>query len=443
MLPAFLSRGQGCNIVAVGILSQHNLVTTTMYPPPSPPPPRPQKSIRGKMRAVYTRVGFTKGYNFLLWLVCTGGLLGFCLARLMYLDYRGIFCAPHHASPGECYRYATRGAYQVGIQLHLYAMVPAGMLACVQFVPVVRHRLMLVHRINGYVTLLLGLAGVAGAIMIIPVAFGGDLAIRGSLGLAATMFVGSLSLAYYYIKRRRIDQHRAWMLRAWSYVSFVEQLNTIQLGGLITGWHKAGSIVTVRFIILIAAVIISTDSGQGSFFQPKVCRELASYLNSTVLLQRYPDCKSLDAWVLVKPGYTPERPEQVAAAVGLSSGLATWMAFSIHAVCVELYVRCNNFSGLFRSVVAFSGTNVILSCNLHPARRGASASYPSSARRRLVRKKLRLIKPVVPTAAGIMFNPLLKTPNLALNDGVRNKWMELGLLPSHSNTFQDSSSSFF
>lgn len=176
------------------------------------------------MPKLYNPIGFTKGYDFVLWFVFSGGMLGFCLARLMYLDFYGVFCSPdshgaNHAAPGECYWYNTYSVYRVGIKMHLYTIVPAGALACVQFLPIVRHKLVLLHRINGYVTLVLALTGVAGAVMIAPVAFGGDVTIRGAVGLLAIMFVGSLSLAYYYIKRLRIDQHRAWMLRAWFYVS--------------------------------------------------------------------------------------------------------------------------------------------------------------------------------------------------------------------------------
>jgi uncharacterized membrane protein len=55
--------------------------------------------------------------------------------------------------------------------------------------------------------------------MIAPVTFGGGLAVRVSIGLLAIMSLASLTLAVYNIKRLQIDQHRAWMLRSWFYVS--------------------------------------------------------------------------------------------------------------------------------------------------------------------------------------------------------------------------------
>jgi hypothetical protein len=127
---------------------------------------------------VHTCVGFSKGYNFVLCqyysqsiLCCAnlelvfifaGALMGFSLARLQYLSYNGIFCGGGNsgAAPGECYYY-TRDHYKIGMMLHLFCIIPAGLLACFQFVPVIRHKFIMVHRINGYIVLLLALIGIA------------------------------------------------------------------------------------------------------------------------------------------------------------------------------------------------------------------------------------------------------------------------------------------
>jgi uncharacterized membrane protein len=172
---------------------------------------------------VYKAVGFTKGYNFFLWFIFAGAMMGFCLARLMFLNYNGVFCSPsasgaNHAAPGECWRYGTKDVYKIGIQLHLYTIIPAGILVCFQFVPVIRHKAILFHRINGYVILLLSLAGTAGALMIARVAFGGGIEIQVVVAVAGLMFLGSLAIAFYNVKKLQLEQHRAWMLRAWFYV---------------------------------------------------------------------------------------------------------------------------------------------------------------------------------------------------------------------------------
>lgn len=175
-------------------------------------------------RKVYNPIGFAKGYNAVLWFIFSGALLGFCLARATYLDFHRYYCGPNiapgdGAAPGECFSYYKKEVYRIGIMMHLWTIIPAGLLAVFQFVPFIRHKAILIHRINGYIVLLLSLASIAGAIMIAPVAFGGSLHVRVVVGLSAIMFVGSLGLALWNIKVLQLEQHRAWMLRAWFYVS--------------------------------------------------------------------------------------------------------------------------------------------------------------------------------------------------------------------------------
>lgn len=55
--------------------------------------------------------------------------------------------------------------------------------------------------------------------MILRRAFGGGLDTQAGLGLLAIMSLCSLGSAIVSIKRLHIDAHRAWMLRAWFYVS--------------------------------------------------------------------------------------------------------------------------------------------------------------------------------------------------------------------------------
>lgn len=66
--------------------------------------------------------------------------------------------------------------------------------------------------------MLLSLVGTAGAYMIANKALGGGLDVQTGMGFLGIAFVGSLAMAYINIKRLQIEQHRAWMLRAWFYV---------------------------------------------------------------------------------------------------------------------------------------------------------------------------------------------------------------------------------
>jgi len=103
------------------------------------------------------------------------------------------------------------------MQLHLYTILPAGCLVVLQFVPVIRHKVILLHRLNGYLVIALSLVSSAGTVIILPHAFGGDFAtvtIGGALVISTTF---AYAMAVINIKLLQIDQHRAWMLRTWAY----------------------------------------------------------------------------------------------------------------------------------------------------------------------------------------------------------------------------------
>jgi uncharacterized membrane protein len=108
--------------------------------------------------------------------------------------------------------------------MHLATILPAALLTCAQFVPVIRRTFVLFHRINGYVILVLSLVSTAGALMIARKSVGGRMDVQVGVGVLSIAFVASLSLALYNIKRLQIEQHRAWMLRAWFYVSALASL---------------------------------------------------------------------------------------------------------------------------------------------------------------------------------------------------------------------------
>ncbi|KAF4969139.1 hypothetical protein FSARC_3576 [Fusarium sarcochroum] len=273
-----------------------------------------------KARQVYNPIGFYKGYNFILWFIFAGALFGFSLARIMFLDYYGIYCNPNSngqgAGPGECFSYNKKDLYKIGIKLHLYTIVPAGLLVVFQFVPFIRHKAILLHRMNGYIVIVLAIIGTVGAILIAPVSFGGSLSIRGWVGAMSIMFIGSLALAIWNIKTLQLEQHRAWMLRAWFY---------------------AGSIITVRLIMIISAVAMSKNP---SFREPMQCDKVASfYSDNDSLVAKYPACKDMGAWVAVQGDMAGESAENIASALSLGFSLGVWLALAIHAIGIEVYLH--------------------------------------------------------------------------------------------------------
>ena len=104
------------------------------------------------------------------------------------------------------------------MMLHLFTILPAAFLVVFQFVPAIRHKLMLFHRLNGYTVIVLSTTANAGALMILPHAFGGDYNTRVWGAILVISTTAAYIMAYVNIKRLQIDQHRAWMMRAWAYV---------------------------------------------------------------------------------------------------------------------------------------------------------------------------------------------------------------------------------
>ncbi|KAF9774269.1 hypothetical protein IL306_007760 [Fusarium sp. DS 682] len=280
----------------------------------------PANGFVAQARKLYNPIGFSKGYNFTLWFIFAGAMFGFALARMMFLDYNGIYCNPNGngtgAGPGECWSYNRKDLYKVGIKLHLYTIIPASLLVVFQFVPFIRYKALLVHRMNGYIVVVLGVVGTVGAIMIAPVAFGGSLSIRAFVGAMSIMFLGSLFLAIWNIKTLQLEQHRAWMLRAWFY---------------------AGSIITVRIIMITSALVMSKNP---SFRLPMQCAKVASFYDNTEsLIAKYPTCDDLNAWVAVQGDMAGDGAENIASALSISFSMAVWLGLAIHAIGIEVYLH--------------------------------------------------------------------------------------------------------
>ncbi|KAK2021938.1 hypothetical protein LX32DRAFT_733123 [Colletotrichum zoysiae] len=276
---------------------------------------------------VYRFFGFTHGYNFPLWVIFAGGMLAFSLSRLPDLDYDGRFRngfkEQFGLAPGYWY-YFHEGHYRYGMLIHLACILPAGILMTLQFTPVIRHKFLLFHRINGYVIILLCLVSNAAALVIMRHQQGGN---RTSTQVVETLMaitttVGIL-LAWWNIRRKQIDQHRAWMLRTMIYM---------------------GAIITSR-IVNLAAMRITTQLANA--WAVWMCDEI-SFLYAKEGLEfpkaTYPDCflpdGSLDRWkhVAVLAVENSDMPEQLGSSVYISYGGILWLCLFLHMVGVEIYL---------------------------------------------------------------------------------------------------------
>ncbi|KAF3908167.1 hypothetical protein AA313_de0200901 [Arthrobotrys entomopaga] len=289
--------------------------------PPAERDPNPPNAFVYHARKVYHPLGFKKGYNFILFVIFAGIMFLFCLIRLPYLNVTGSAPSSFFSNimPSERYWFSNFTIYRVGITMHLATIIPAGALMVFQFIPVIRYKLLIVHRVNGYIILTLVTIANVGAIMISRRSFGGGVEVQAAVVTMATMITTSIALAYYNIKKIQIEQHRKWMLRAMFYL---------------------GIIITMRAILFFSATVVN---GSGEYWTAVDCLELQfGYSNMTTFKERYPSCLATNGSVV--PGFVAVHAladglvEQVAVGWKLSFGMATWLSIILHVIGVEIYL---------------------------------------------------------------------------------------------------------
>ncbi|KAG8680988.1 hypothetical protein FRC09_017837, partial [Ceratobasidium sp. 395] len=91
---------------------------------------------------IYGVFGFRKAYNFVLWFIFGGAMVGFALARFMFLHPPTML---EKIAPGEAYHMSTH-LYKTAMLIHLATVLPAGILATLQFIPLIRYKALIVHR---------------------------------------------------------------------------------------------------------------------------------------------------------------------------------------------------------------------------------------------------------------------------------------------------------
>ncbi|OJD26228.1 hypothetical protein ACJ73_02398 [Blastomyces percursus] len=235
---------------------------------------------------------------------------------------------PSGSGPGEWFHQHT-GFRKVGLIVHLGTILPCGILVIFQFIPSIRHRVILFHRINGYIIIVLFLISNAGTLTITRHAFGGGHEVQLGLGLLVLITTTSVGMACYNIRCLQIEQHRAWMLRAMFYM---------------------GSIVTIRPLLEIISRIISN---LGAYYEVWPCEKIGFtwqfYKISVSYLAAYSMCALPSDPAKLPPGYDPVaivkaddngmEPAQIGANLDLSFGLALWLALFLHIVGVEIYLQ--------------------------------------------------------------------------------------------------------
>lgn len=262
--------------------------------------------------------------------------------------------------------------YRFGLYLHLATALPAGFLgrvftpftpylsstkallliAPLQFIPAIRAKKIIFHRILGYFELLMILLACVGAVMLSRRVLSEDPAgyMHAIVFGGTTLF--TLFMAWINIKRLQIDQHRKWMLR---YGSRSNRLSPLGLHlHHSRAWGLLGSVITVRLIVLAAPQyidrvgsysIVSQVSAISTIFnsltwftQTYSCDNILFNVggNSTLLGELFPACLTAPNLKTFFIAVTASRRAGgilgYVATLRLSYTLAAWLSVFIHMV---------------------------------------------------------------------------------------------------------------
>ncbi|KAG8881630.1 hypothetical protein FRB97_009319 [Tulasnella sp. 331] len=273
-------------------------------------------------------LGFKERQSLLLCFVFGGALIGFCLARAEMMNPTNLM---NLTVPGEWFWY-RQTLYKPAIILHIYCTIIAGFFAVFQFLPAIRRRKMILHRMNGYLVIIILIIGIISGSVVGRRAFGGAPSTQAAFYTDGILIVFSVIKGYVSVRETR--KHRRWMLRAVTYTS---------------------APITARIILVISRQIITNI---GSYYSLWTCAEVQ------FLQQRgqgvpdfataYPTCVNIPAGVNPSHIHIAVHAAMQALHVNFGSavretfGMALWLALVIHISGVEIYIRATEATNRHR-----------------------------------------------------------------------------------------------
>ncbi|KAH8177843.1 putative membrane protein (DUF2306) domain-containing protein [Sarocladium implicatum] len=273
------------------------------------------------LRQIESLSGFQRP-QFLLWTLLGGTAARFALHRIAEIDIDGVLC--RRLIPGECLLFKPGEVRnRVAVTAHIGTVLPALILAVFQFLPALRRWSSTLHRVNGYIILLLVCVGGISGIVVARDAFGGTLEMQTVMVLSALMIVGSLGLAMWYIKRQQVEKHRAWMLRAWAI---------------------AGHVITMRILTRIMIPLAAITDQARHVVRSCAAVDHMFKGNATAVRTLYPPCQAFyagsasDQHVLIRANISSTRPDHIAASAGVVCASSAWLALLLHCIAVEVYL---------------------------------------------------------------------------------------------------------
>lgn len=221
--------------------------------------------------------------------------------------------------------------------LHIVTAILAAFFAPFQFVPAIRYKFIIFHRINGWWCVLLLVAAVASAFMLINISIGGAPVMRVWIGTIGTMILIGLLLAVVNIKRLQIEAHRMWMLRVWSYAGAIITIRLLLLAGQhvsrVYNYEYHIAFHCAKIFYMYEHVGVPDQGNPTSLLYPQ-CRNVTSAGRLTP--QPINPKVNTGTWVQVSSFGTG--PENAAASINSLFPMCAWLALAIHAIAVETYL---------------------------------------------------------------------------------------------------------
>ncbi|KAE9368522.1 hypothetical protein N431DRAFT_547495 [Stipitochalara longipes BDJ] len=239
-------------------------------------------------------------------------------------------------APGGKFWFETNWWLGWGLRWHVWLMIPVGILLPFQFVPRLRTRNPALHRWLGRLLIIAVSLGNVGGMIATRRSFGGTIAAQTSFGMLVIISSFSIFKAWVAIRERKVDRHRVWMLRAWSYICSVLTLRILM----------AVFSFSIVYISPNRYKTVSTCAEVLHTYETLSCNFTRSLPR---LLERYPSCIDLsgegtrDVFVAINASLDVMRPEEIFSMLSLVYGTCAFLGLMVHMLGVELYLEWSKF----------------------------------------------------------------------------------------------------
>ncbi|KAF5341350.1 hypothetical protein D9758_016809 [Tetrapyrgos nigripes] len=280
-------------------------------------------------------LGFKEKYSLLLFIVFGGALFGFCLARAFMMNTK---IMREQTPPGD-FRWFDLKMDKIPYFWHIYTTIIGGLIVSAQFLPVIRRQYILVHRLNGYLSLLLLIPGnIAGAI-VARRSFGGEINQQIAYYLLGIMITFALLMGFANVKKET-RSHRRWML------SMVQPPPHYYQSLRLTGIYRRCCLFRCPNTSTSNGPDLPSSHNKDRQLLVWRCDEVFYVLQSTESLsQLFPQCVANGTDPLSNPLSVAVHASNHEGDLGKSSGarvvhgMCLWISMLISVVGVEIYIR--------------------------------------------------------------------------------------------------------